>query len=839
MMKKFTLTFKLSALLLSIVLITSLTLGVYFDGFLKENFFESTQKRMYHGFHRLDGDINKATEDLKKGTAFIQGDESILASIDLINNYQDKNNYNAILLDEEKKIIAGVLYEKVRLALTNDIALYDKNEELIAYVTREGDCYYLHYISYENGTPVLYRKHENDALFVKQMFQVHPRVILKHNDYYKKAQIVNHDIITRHMYDHALFIKSHRSIKEEGSAHVQAHVEMSFAIGPDYLEALSNNLNLPITIVEEPYFGADGKALSNLDKFTKVEVYQTDEDYVSVARFDTNDKPVYFVATLNKALLKSTLNDNRQKLLIILLLVNVIAVFLLRIIFKFTLSEPMHVLMDQIEMIEKGDYSDSKQLQTGDELQSISSNIRALSAAVKEREDDLQRSSETMKYLSDHDALTNLPNRRFLEVRLEHAIALSKRNSMQVVILFFDFDHFKQINDTLGHNVGDNLLKVVASRLKKNLRDTDTLARIGGDEFIILMEEVSEIEDVHRVVQKVVEDFKTPFIVDEHKISVTASIGIAVYPDDGEDSVTLIKHADLAMYQSKERGRNRHTFFSKELSEQIEERMSCIYSLRSAIENFEEFSLVYQPKCALDNETCMAIEALIRWQRPGIGMAQTQQFIAIAEETRFIIPIGEWVLTQACQDFMQLQREGHSFDHISINVSSIQLNHSDFSNTLQRVIDKTGIPAGKIELEITESYVATNTDKALQTLHKIRAMGVMLAIDDFGTGYSSMSYLQKLPVTRLKIDKSFVDDLPDSQEHLAITRAIIALAKTFDLKITAEGVETLEQMKLLKDEGCDEMQGYYYSKPLALEDLKHFMLNIKTDEADYWTCVVK
>ncbi len=822
MMKKLTLTFKLLLLLLSLVLITSLTLGIYFDSFLKENFFESTQKRMYHGFHRLTDDINKVTENLKKGTAFIQNDENILASIDLINNYQDKADYNAILLDEEKKIIVGILYEKVRLALTNDIALYDQNEELIAYVTNEDNSYYLHFVSYENGKPVIYRKHENDVFFVKQDFQLHPRVVFQHKDYYNRQNVINKDVITRHMYGNELFIKSHHSIKEAGSPKTQAHVEMSCAIGPEYLRELSNNLDLPMTLVQQLPSGTKGNALLDLDDFGKTEVYQTEKDYISVASFETDSKPVYFVATLKKALLKNTLDENRQKLLVILLLVNGIAFFLLRLIFKRILSDPMKVLMKQIDRIEKGDYSDVKALQTGDELQSISSNIRTLSIAVKEREDDLQRSYETLKFISDHDPLTNLPNRRFLEVRLEHAIALSERNGTKAAVLFFDFDNFKQINDTLGHNIGDNLLKVVASRLKQKLRTTDTLVRIGGDEFIILMEEVSDIADIDAVVRKVFEDFRTPFVVGDDKISVTVSIGIAVYPDDGEESMTLIKHADLAMYQSKEKGRNQHTFFSKELSNQIEERMLCTQSLRVAIENFDEFFLLYQPKRALGSDGAMAIEALVRWDRPGIGLAQTEHFITLAEETQFIIPIGEWVLRQACQDFVRLQNEGYLLDHVSINVSSIQLNQSDFANTLKQVISETGIAPEKVELEITERYVATNTESALPTLHTIREMGIMLAIDDFGTGYSSMSYLQKLPVTRLKIDKSFIDDLPDSNEHLAITRAIIALAKTFGLKITAEGVETLEQMMLLNKEGCDEIQGYYYSKPLTLDKLITF-----------------
>jgi EAL domain-containing protein (putative c-di-GMP-specific phosphodiesterase class I) len=286
--------------------------------------------------------------------------------------------------------------------------------------------------------------------------------------------------------------------------------------------------------------------------------------------------------------------------------------------------------------------------------------------------------------------------------------------------------------------------------------------------------------------------------------------------------MTLIKNADLAMYKSKEKGRNRHTFFSKKLSDFLEERTRQTRALISAVEKNDEFTLLYQPKVSLHNGRTTAVEALIRWHSPELGFVPTEHFIALAEETRLIIPVGEWVLKQACSDFVRLLEEGCDLEHISINVSSIQLMHSDMTASLKRVIAATGIAANQIELEITESYIATNTQKVMQTLHDIRAMGINLAIDDFGTGYSSMSYLQKLPVTRLKIDKSFTDGLPDSSEHVAITKAIIALAKTFDLEITAEGVETAQQVALLKQEQCDEVQGYFYSKPLSIDALKAF-----------------
>ena len=821
-MKNFSLTDKLSLLLIVIIVLSSVALGFYFDTFLKDNYFQTTQKRMYHGFHRMSSDLSKITDDLSRGTDFIQSDESILASIDLVNNYQDKMHYNAILLDEEKKSIAELLLTKVKLSLKHDIALYDRNEELIAYVVKEADGYYLNFVSYENGSRLLYRKHEHAHLYTKEPFHEHPQIPFRHIAFYRNDQLLHHALITYHLFADEIFVRSHRSIFSEGAKEVLAHVEMSCQFGNAYLSALSENLDMAVAVSRDQKYARYARPLLENKALEKMHISQTDEAYYGAASLKTEDGPVYLVATLNKALLKNALDENRKKLLIFLLLGTATVLLLLRFLFARTLSKPLETLMEQIKKIENGDYSRSRLVHTGDELETISKNVRQLATTVQERESALQTSQEDLEYLSYHDALTDLPNRRLFELRLDHALELSKRNGTKAAVLFFDFDQFKQTNDTLGHNVGDELLKAVSKRLETGLRKTDTLARIGGDEFTVLIEEVNDIDEINSVIEKITNDFKTPFLCSEHKISITASIGIALYPDDGRDSMSLIKNADLAMYKSKERGRNRHTFFSKKLSDFLEERTRQTLALKSAAEKNDEFTLLYQPKVSLHNGKTTAVEALIRWHSPELGFVPTEHFIALAEETRLIIPVGEWVLRQACSDFVRLIDDGCALEHISINVSSIQLIHSDMAATLKRVIAATGIAANQIELEITESYTATNTQKVMQTLHDIRAMGVNLAIDDFGTGYSSMSYLQKLPVTRLKIDKSFTDGLPDSPEHVAITKAIIALAKTFDLEITAEGVETASQVALLKQEQCDEVQGYFYAKPLDFDALKAF-----------------
>ncbi|MEA3522858.1 MAG: EAL domain-containing protein, partial [Campylobacterota bacterium] len=428
-----------------------------------------------------------------------------------------------------------------------------------------------------------------------------------------------------------------------------------------------------------------------------------------------------------------------------------------------------------------------------------------------------------LEHLSHHDFLTNLPNRRLFMLRLEHAIEHAKRDKSEIAVLFLDLDEFKQINDTLGHDIGDQLLVEVSSRLKETIRNSDTLARIGGDEFNILIEDVEDIRDIEIILEKILADFKFPFVCSGHEITTTASIGVSLYPDDGKDMLTLIKNADLAMYQSKDEGRNNYSFFSKKLSEYIEERARYINAMKADLQNrCSEFLLVYQPKISLETGKISGAEALIRWRSHELGFVRPDKFIKMAEETNMIIPLGEWILNQALSDYKAMQDRGCHYQKISVNVSSVQLLNSDMIKTVKSAIRTSDVNPKNIELEITESYIATDQKKALKTLQELRAMNLDLAIDDFGTGYSSLSYLQKLPVTRLKIDKSFVDDLPDSKKSIAIAKSIIALANTFNLSITAEGVETQEQLDYLKSVQCHEIQGYFYSKPLAYEEFINF-----------------
>ena len=818
---------KLSLILISSVVILIGVLGAYFDTFLRENHAEAAKERIFYAFHRISLNLSSIESDLQKGIAFIKDDEAMLASIDLINVYQDKNDYDAFLLDEEKKQMTEQLLYRVKLSLNDDIALYDHNEELISYVVKTPQGYLLNFISYENGHPYLYTRTEHENDYHRRPFNETLLLPYKHITYYTDNKVANLGTVTHHTTrDNRLIIKSHQNLIDDATQKFIAHIELSRHIGPAYFKELSEDLNMAITGKS----GSAGQKTANLLEKESVEITENGRNYFGTSAVPSQNGPYHITAALDKSSLTAILNENRQVFIALIALLSLIALSLLSFLFNRSIARPLQALMMQIERIRQQDYSTPLVIRTGDELETISKNVSELAQTIYERENALRSSQRQLEHLSNTDPLTGLPNRRLFNVLLEHALDLARRNHQRIAVIFLDLDDFKQINDTLGHDIGDELLKEVALRLKESLRSSDTLARIGGDEFNILIEGIEERTHIAGLVEKLLGAFKEPFLCNDRLIRTSTSIGIALYPEDGEDSVTLTKHADLAMYKSKSMGRNAYSYFSQDLFEAIEKKTRLLHALKTAVDFGNEFFLLYQPKISTRTPRTIAIEALIRWKNPTIGTVTPDRFIPIAEESGLIIPIGKWVLEQASRDFLSLKEEGFVFDHISVNVSSIQLQKSDMIATLAETIAKTGVDPQHLELEITESYIATEQQKALSTLQSLRDMGISLAIDDFGTGYSSMSYLQKLPVTRLKIDKSFVDDLPGSPEGTAVAKAIIALAKTFSLSITAEGVENAEQLAFLAQEGCDEIQGYFYSKPLTVGELKAFSASLQIQE---------
>lgn len=429
----------------------------------------------------------------------------------------------------------------------------------------------------------------------------------------------------------------------------------------------------------------------------------------------------------------------------------------------------------------------------------------------------IKNSQEQLAFLAHHDPLTNLPNRQLLNDRLEHALQRAQREDQQVAVFFLDLDRFKNINDSLGHPVGDTVLKSVAERITTLVRKEDTVARLGGDEFIVLIEEVNEALDVAQLAQKIMQAFSVPFTVKDHELHLTVSIGISLYPQDGEDGNTLIRNADAAMYRAKEEGRNDYQFYTTAMTAAVFERLTLETALRRALAR-NEFVLYYQPQYSLKTGKLIGVEALIRWQHPDMGLITPARFIPLAEECGLIEPIGEWVLRNACLQMQQWLDAGLIFQRIAVNVSGLQFQRHDLAATISQALNESRLQPNCLELEITEGYIMQKAELAIKVLDKIKQLGVSISVDDFGTGYSSLSYLKRLPLDKLKIDKSFVRDIPGDPNDEAITRAIVALGQTLQLSVIAEGIETEAQLLFLKAIGCDEGQGYYYGDPLPADE---------------------
>lgn len=429
----------------------------------------------------------------------------------------------------------------------------------------------------------------------------------------------------------------------------------------------------------------------------------------------------------------------------------------------------------------------------------------------------LKQAQARLDYQAHHDPLTGLPNRTLFESRLHGALIHSREASSLGAVLFLDLDRFKHINDSLGHPVGDLLLKSIALRLKENLRDIDTVARLGGDEFIILLPGLQHSSDAEAVATKVLNSFSAPFQAGEHEFFMSTSIGTALFPTDGADVATLIKNADAAMYRSKAKGRNRVEHYTCDLTAQASERVALEHELRRAIER-NEFTLSYQPKISLLTQRLVGAEALIRWSHPTYGDVPPERFIQLAEENGMILQIGEWVLDTACRQLHEWNQRYDVFGPLSVNLAGAQLRQTNLVNKIERLLVQYQLKPGCLQLEITENFIMSQTEEALTVLHRLKKLGVQLAIDDFGTGYSSLSYLKRLPLDILKIDQSFVRGLPDDPHDAAIVRAIIALGRSMQLTVIAEGVETLEQQQFLTDEGCEHIQGYLVSVPLRAEE---------------------
>ncbi len=441
-----------------------------------------------------------------------------------------------------------------------------------------------------------------------------------------------------------------------------------------------------------------------------------------------------------------------------------------------------------------------------------------------------KHAEDRIRHMANHDALTGLPNRALLNDRLSQAVSMARRHDGWVAVAFLDLDNFKTINDSLGHNAGDELLKTVAQRMKTCVRSTDTVVRLGGDEFVIVLVDLPKNPDViSEKLQKIRTAISETITLEGHDIRVASSMGVAVYPNDGTDVDMLLANADAAMYRVKEQGRDSIQFFTPDMSAKVQGKLKLQQELRNAIAH-NEFALLYQPQADLQTGKIFAVEALIRWNHPTMGLITPDKFISLAEEIGLIVPMGDWVLHEACRQNKAWQDAGLPPMSVSVNVSARQFKEKNLVSRVVHALSESGLEAQYLELEITESLIMQDVEQAVQTMQELANLGIQISIDDFGTGYSSLSALKTFPVARLKIDKSFINNLASSNSDKAVTSAVISLGQKLNLKVIAEGVETREQVSFLRDNNCDEIQGYFLSRPIASEAIERLVEKKPVDQ---------
>jgi len=437
---------------------------------------------------------------------------------------------------------------------------------------------------------------------------------------------------------------------------------------------------------------------------------------------------------------------------------------------------------------------------------------------------DRIQDQERLNFLAHHDALTKLPNRALLMERVEHALIHCKRRKKSLAVLFLDIDRFKSINDSLGHAIGDKILSLSAERFSNSLRKDDTVARLGGDEFAILLEDIRSSDEVVQVVRNILNIAAKPITIEGRDLIVTSSIGIALFPEDGDDPGALMKNADIAMYRAKEQGRNNYQFYSEDMGKRAFEHLIIENNLHHALER-EEFLLHYQPQIDLLQSRMVGAEALIRWQHPELGMVSPVNFIPVLEETGLIVPVGKWVLETACAALRKyINNTGNSIS-ISVNMSSRQFSDPRLPDYISQALDDHALKPELLDIEITESVLIEHNNTIMENFSRLAEMGISLSLDDFGTGYSSLSYLKRFPINTLKIDRSFIHDVDTDSDDAEIVKAILAMAKSMNLKVVAEGIETVQQLDFIKKYNCGIAQGYLFSQAIPEADLEEFKLN--------------
>jgi len=597
-------------------------------------------------------------------------------------------------------------------------------------------------------------------------------------------------------------------------------------------------------------FDSTGKLLKKREAADELEFYVSEADFKRKQQTFWHDRnlfiwmPIYqegglFTGCFYLKISTSPFYRQINALTLMSVVIVIVLAFLVYLI-SLRLQKSISGPVVQLEKISRkisvsGDYTIRVPYYGEDEIGSLASSFNQMLETIelnqKERDTAnealqlnkkrLERAVKDLQYLANYDSLTQLPNRALCIDRIKYALKKASRTNTMVSVLFLDLDHFKDVNDSLGHSVGDQLLKATSKRLLECVRDDDTLARLGGDEFVIILGELEHVEDVINIVEKLVTGFEVPFKLSNYEVNTTVSVGVCMYPQDGKDVNSLMKAADSAMYKAKEVGRNTYEFYEAELNQLANRRHQLANELRYAIKN-NELTLVFQPQLNISKDQIIGSEVLLRWYHPILGNISPAEFVPIAESTGLIREIGNWVLDNACRKIAECREHGIEI-RLAVNLSAAQFKQVDLPEQIAEIMQQYRIPPRLLEVEITESMLMRDVNQAIEILERLKEMQIRIAVDDFGTGYSSLSYLRRFPLDALKIDRSFIDELVVDSDDTAITLAIISMAKSLRLAVIAEGVETAQQYEFLTKHSCDDIQGYHVSRPLAYDDFVGYL----------------
>jgi len=784
-------------------------IAIYFYIYIQDEEQLKVRNNTIKLFSNIAQDIQDIQNNLIKQTNFLDREELILASIYFINTYEHSKDYERPLIDEEKKEIADKLLKRAKFAFNDSIVLYAQDHSVVAGVERRGSEYIKFISTYRQNNRLYQSVSEQNS---NEHYQFDKRVTKKYTPKHKlfyTDEVGGKPQITFNLIDKAIILTAHHSIFED-KVNV-AHIEIAKRFDAVSLKAYHLHERLKLSTDQElEAIATDIHAISN------TRVLENNGSYLAALKVPTLDGSVYIEVKQSKIDLLGIIKAGTNSFLTMLTIIGTVFILIMYLFYQVVLIKPLATLMRNVQHIKNREFKNLQELNSHDELDEIAKSIDHLARNVESKEEELQ-------FIAEHDSLTNLYNRYHFNRIINEEIESIQMDSF-LALIFIDVDEFKVINDTLGHDMGDKLLKGISKRLTTLVSNQGYLSRIGGDEFMIILPTIYTLDHLHDFAHKLHALFDDPFYIENRYLKVTISSGIVTSTDRSKSVTSLYKEADIALYKSKERGRDQFTLYEESFAQEIDERNAILTGLKYAMDHdFSELYLVYQPKIStIDSKTINGVESLIRWQSHELGLIPPDKFIPIAEESGLILDLGYWIIERSCRDFLRLQQEGMELHQISINISSIQFASKEFLDRVQEIITQTAIDPSNIEFELTERIIAHDDVDILYTLNALQKLGIQIAIDDFGTGYSSLSYLRKLPVNRIKIDKSFVTDIDKGGALDIVQSAIVPLAKALHLATTAEGVERKGEFEILKNIGVDDIQGYYFAKPMKLEEFKAF-----------------